>query len=519
MVVAAASLGIALALKEGLVGGPDFREGLVEAQTPLSLNPLIGAGDPAVHDVGHLLYRSLLRLDSSAYPRPDLAETYTVSRDGLTYRMVLSPNQRWSDGRPITASDVTATVVFVRSPHATDHALSALLQGVKVSVEGSDVVFVLPAPRASFPATLTQLPILPLGSMTAAELATRASHPGDAMATSGEYAVASANATTVDLRVNPYVASKPRLGRVDFTLYPNFDAAAHSFASGDVDAVLATTPSQRTRLMNVGGAVSHGLATFRFVDLLFNERVPGLDDPVVRQAVSTAVDRADIVQRVLSGGSGRVQVNAISEWLPWIASNDPQEASSKAAASTALAHDGWQLGPDGVRLRDGHALAFTLTVPNADPLPAVALEVRRQLRQIGVGLTLDPVPPSTFVGAALDSHLFQMALGDWDEGPDPDVSTFWRSNAQPPQGFNVSGGPVDPFLDQALDTLATATDPQARIAAAGAVTKDVANDVPAVFLYTPEVSYVIRASKNGVTIPGTGASGARFADIAQWTRS
>ncbi|TME44674.1 MAG: peptide ABC transporter substrate-binding protein, partial [Chloroflexi bacterium] len=157
VVVAAASLGVALALKEGFIGGPDFREGLVEAQTPLSLNPLIGAGDPAVHDVGQLLYRSLLRLDSSAYPRPDLAESYTVSRDGLTYRMVLSPNQRWSDGRPITASDVTATVVFVRSAYATDHALAALLQGVKVSVESSDVLFVLPAPRASFPATLTQL--------------------------------------------------------------------------------------------------------------------------------------------------------------------------------------------------------------------------------------------------------------------------------------------------------------------------------------------------------------------------
>jgi len=519
VVVAAAALGVALALKEGLIGGPNFREGLVVTQTPLSLNPLIGAGDPAVHDVGQLLYRGLLHLDSAAYPRPDLAQSYTLSRDGLTYRVSLAQNQRWSDGAHITPSDVVATVVFAQSSRANDHQLAALLQGVKVRAEGGDVVFTVPAPRASFPATLTQLPILPLGSMKPVQVAAATAHPGNPMATSGAYTVVSASAVRIDLQANPNAQTKPHLGRIAFTLYPNFDIAASAFAAGDVDAVLATTPSQRARLINVPGAVSHSIATFRFVDLLFNERVPGLDDPVVRQAVSTAVSRADIVQRVLDGGGGRPQVNPFSEGLPWIAATDPQESPSIDAANAALSRDGWQFGLDGVRLRNGRALAFTLTVPNANPLPAVAVAVQQQLQRVGIRLTVDPVAPDTFVTAALDAHVFEMALGDWDAGPDPDVSTFWRSNAQPPQGFNVSGGPVDPFLDQALDALATASDPQARIGAAGAVSKDLANDVPAVFLYTPEVSYVTRGTGSAVIIPGAGSSAARFADIGAWTSS
>ena len=81
-----------------------------------------------------------------------------------------------------------------------------------------------------------------------------------------------------------------------------------------------------------------------------------------------------------------------------------------------------------------------------------------------------------FVPAALETRSFQLALGDWDAGPDPDVSSFWRSNAVPPQGFNVAGGPTDPFLDRALDSLATLNDPQARVTAAQDVSRFLAGD-------------------------------------------
>ena len=111
-----------LKLLPGQDGNPVLiREALVVQQLPLSLNPLIAADDPAVHDVGHLLYRSLLRLDATDYPRPDLAQSYTVSSDGLTYRIVLAPNQRWSDGSAITPADVAATTSSRPVPRARCH--------------------------------------------------------------------------------------------------------------------------------------------------------------------------------------------------------------------------------------------------------------------------------------------------------------------------------------------------------------------------------------------------------------
>jgi ABC-type transport system substrate-binding protein len=109
-------------------------------------------------------------------------------------------------------------------------------------------------------------------------------------------------------------------------------------------------------------------------------------------------------------------------------------------------------------------------------------------------------------------------VADWDNGPDPDVSSFWRSNATPPHGFNVSGGPVDPFLDRALDSLATVNDVRLRRVAAGQVDARLAEDTPAVFLYAPEVTVGVSDGFGGVTVPPVGTTASRYEGVAAWRK-
>lgn len=515
-VLALLSVAVAASLHFGIVGGPDLREALVVQEIPFSLNPLIGDQDPAVHDVGQLLYRSLVRLDATGYPRPDLAQSYTISGDGLTYQFVLRPAQRWSSGAMITPADVAATVAFVQSTPAVDHGLALALQGVKVSLTGITVGLTLATPHAAFLTALTQIPILPLGRLTHAQLHAAAAHPSHPLATSGPYRVSLANDSGLNLIGNTYAAPRPRLPFLRFDFYSTFNAAATAFAGGGADAMVATTPQQRAQLMHRQGSVSHQIATFQFVDLLFNERVPGLDDPAVRRAIATAVNRTAIVGGALDGSSGVQQAGALSQGLAWIAGGPPKEAASPAVASQLLTQAGWSLGPDGTRVRGTSTLNYTLTVANVAPLPTVARELAAQLAQIGISVHVQQVPADKFVAPDVTQHDFELALGDWDNGPDPDVSAFWRSNATPPDGVNVSGAAPDPFLDQALDILASATDGQARIAAAASVSHDLAVDAPAVFLYTPVDSYVVHSSLAGTPVPPVGGSGARFADVTTW---
>jgi peptide/nickel transport system substrate-binding protein len=238
----------------------------------------------------------------------------------------------------------------------------------------------------------------------------------------------------------------------------------------------------------------------------------------VRHAIAQVVDRTGIVRGALEGTGGVAQTDAVSEGLPWIAGPAAAPAPAITAAQSALDAAGWKPGTTGIRARNGVTLSFVLTAPNADPLPSVAQELATGLEKIGIGLYVDLVPPQTFVASSITPHSFQVALADWDAGPDPDVTTFWRSNAVPPQGFNVSGAPADPFLDRALDSLATMTDPQARIHAATDVSRFLAADAPAVFLYTPMESFVTRVPLTGTTLSAAGGSAARYDTIASWRR-
>jgi peptide/nickel transport system substrate-binding protein len=509
------TLGYALSLHFGLIGGPQFAEGLVVAERPMSLNPLVEASDPAVVDVGHLLYRSLLKLDSSGYPTSDLAASYTVSANGLVYTLTLPQDLEWSNGAPITAADVLATDRFALSPEASDLTLAAALRGVKVAAAQSTVTFTLAAPRASFAATLTQLPILPLGTLSGPDLQAAATHPTLPLPTSGPYDVQSTAALAIVLQPNPHAVRQPSIKSYELRLFVRFSDAAYAFSQGSIGALLASTPQQLTTLLTVKGAQAESMTTPDFVDLMFNEHVPGLTNSVVRHAIGIAINRSAVVAGALDSRGGVIETGPFSAGLPWVGP-PASEAISPVVAASVLQANRWITGPDGIRHDGSTQLSFTLAVPNISPLPVVAHEVAAQLAAIGIRVTVDAVAPQNFLTGTLDSGHFQLAIDAWNPVPDPDVSAFWRSNAAPPHGYNVSSGTPDPFLDAALDMLAESPDRAARITAAAEVAALVADDAPAVFLYTPKVSVVFRSPAPTAPIPSIGPESARYDDITSW---
>jgi peptide/nickel transport system substrate-binding protein len=495
-----------------------YREALVVSKTPLALDPLADGADPAVRDLGQILYRRLLRLDGQASPTGDLAKAWGVSGDGLAYRFTLNDGLRWSDGTALTVADVQATVALVQSPGFPDAGLAAAWHDAKLTADPSTatVTVTLPQPRAAFVAAAVQLPILPaasLGKLTGATLAASASRP---LPVSGAFRVGAADATHVQLVPNRYATPQPSLRIVDLRLMKSFETAAQALAMGQVDGLLAGTPAQRIVLSRIQGVRLHDLTTFRFVDLLFNERRPGLDDPAVRRAIATAIDRKQLIAGALSGDA-QPQVGAVPVGIAWIA---PEQQDQPASVLSARALDaaGWVLGADGVRHKGAQRLAYTVAVPDAAPLPTVAAALGRQLQAIGIALTVDVVKPQDFEPAVLVPQSFDMVVADWDNGPDPDVSSFWRSNATPPHGFNVSGGPTDLFLDRALDSLATMNDVRLRRVAAGQVDARLAEDTPAVFLYAPEVSFAVSDGFGAVTVPPVGTSASRYEAITAWRK-
>ena len=89
-------------ISEGVIGSPRF------------INPILAVSD-SDRDLTSLVYSGLLRATPNGDYLPDLAESYTVSPDGLTYTFKLRPGATFHNGTKVTADDVVFTVAKRRT--------------------------------------------------------------------------------------------------------------------------------------------------------------------------------------------------------------------------------------------------------------------------------------------------------------------------------------------------------------------------------------------------------------------
>src|SRR5512133_1213320 len=78
------------------------------------LNPLLDSKNQPDRDIDRLLFNGLVRFDARGLPLPDLAESWGISQDGMTYNFSLRKNLKWHDGQPVSADDVIFTVEMMR---------------------------------------------------------------------------------------------------------------------------------------------------------------------------------------------------------------------------------------------------------------------------------------------------------------------------------------------------------------------------------------------------------------------
>ncbi|TAK57709.1 hypothetical protein EPO17_01290, partial [Patescibacteria group bacterium] len=120
-------------LEEGIIGTPRF------------INPVLALGD-ADRDLTTLVYSGLLKVNTHGELVPDLAESYTVSPDGLEYSFILRKTALFHDDAPVTAEDVEFTIQKIQDP-AIKSPKRANWDGVTVhKVDDHHIVFILKKP-------------------------------------------------------------------------------------------------------------------------------------------------------------------------------------------------------------------------------------------------------------------------------------------------------------------------------------------------------------------------------------
>jgi peptide/nickel transport system substrate-binding protein len=498
--------------------GGTFVEGVVGQLG--SLNPLYGAATAGSNDLDALLFEPLVRVLPSGSVQGRLASHWEVSPDGRTYSFTIRPNARWSDGTPVTADDVVFTVRTVQDPQFPGTVLNQSWKDIiATAVDPNQVRFALPGHNAGFLANLELLVIEPghlLAGKPMAELASAS--PNLNPVGTGPFRLVANLGDRIQLERNPFAWRRPWLDTMTIRSFPSQSAALDALDRGQIDGLANLTPSgaaqeQANKQVSVLTA-----STYQYAELLLNLKSdePYFQDVKVRQAIAKAIDRTAIIFDVL-GGQAVPDDGPIPRSIGWAYDSAAQQPGYDPTGAGKLLDDaGWTL-VNGIRTKGTVTLSFGLTVSSdVPPYERVAAKIADQLAQVGIIAEVRPVTTASLIHDYLNPRTFDMTLTAFDNGPDPDVYTFWHSSQSHPGGFNFSGMKKDVFIDSDLEAGRNTLDLTARAKAYMTFQEDFAKEIPAVFLYSPRYVMAISRRFHGVRIDSAVEPEERYAYVSDW---
>jgi peptide/nickel transport system substrate-binding protein len=256
------------------------------------------------------------------------------------------------------------------------------------------------------------------------------------------------------LEANPdYFDGRPRLDQIIFQTYDNEEAMVQAFKVGDIDLIRTVPSTAFATIKGLDNVRALQLPARSFDELVINSvpathdpkptRNPALDDPQVRLAIATAINKADLVDIVLQGlgKPGDTIVPPAFGGGFWHADNIQEVKFDLAKANQILDAAGYKAGTDGVRAKGNLKLNFRLQFPsNLVELPRVADLMTGWFKQIGIKTSPQSVDPDSLTAAMTPTGDYDLVIWDWGPDPDPDfILSVLTTDQFVPGGWSDSG--------------------------------------------------------------------------------
>ncbi|GAY07605.1 ABC transporter substrate-binding protein [Pseudonocardia sp. N23] len=397
---------------------------------------------------------------------PWLATTWQSSPDAKSYTFTLRENVTFADGTPLDAEAVKAN--FDRIPQLGLRAQlpKAYLAGYAGTTVQSPTRFTVSfaEPNVQF---LQGTSTHSLGILSPATVARSEDDRCTAVVGSGPFAVRDyVRNSSITLAKRPgYAWASPLsnhqgeayLDTLDFRIVPESGVRTGSLVSGEVDAIGTIGEQDEAPLTDAGAQLLARPNPGLVLGLGLNLSTPVVADPTVREALSLAIDRQEIVDAIYPSQT-RPATSVLASTTPSFADESALLGFDTGRAKSLLDAAGWVPGPDGIRAKDGARLAVPVSFVSNFSTNKPALElVQQQARVVGIDVQLLEVPIST-VAAQLQSGDF---VANWANltRADPDILRSSFSTA----GVNTYRFPRGP-LDASLTAQASEPDPVKRTA-------------------------------------------------------
>lgn len=436
-----------------LMGSPAFaKETLtlaIKGEPADGYDPTLGWGR-----YGSPLFQStLLKRDENMKIVNDLATSHTVSEDGLTWKVGIRKDARFSDGTPLTAEDVAYTFN------------TAAAAGGKVDLKNMDhakvvgefaVEFVMKNCDTTFINRFVSLGIVP-----------KAIHGPDYARKpvgSGPYMMVEWNeGQQMIAEANPYYyGGEPHFKRLVF-LFTDEDTSFAAAKAGQVDIVVVP---QALATQKIPGMKMHAVKSVDNRGLLLptvpangkktDKGAPiGNDvtaDLAIRKAVNVAIDRQLLVKGILEG-YGRPAYGAC-DGLPWDNPENVIKDADPEAARRILADGGWKdTNGDGIVEKDGMKAEFTIIYPATRAIRQyLALACADMLKGVGINVKVEGKRSWDEIKQRMHSDVIVFGWGSHD----PIEVYHLYSSHHAGDGWNNPGFYSNPKVDTYLDKAMTA---------------------------------------------------------------
>jgi peptide/nickel transport system substrate-binding protein len=491
--------------EERTYGGPDtgpaYGDMFIDASigdASTLLPPL--ANDAASFGIISLVYNGLVKYDGNLNLVGDLAESWQVSPDGLTITFKLRRGVKWHDGAPCTAQDVMFTYQTMIDPK-TPTAYSGDYLQVKKAEVLDDYTFRVTYEQPFAPALGSWgVSIIPRHLLDGKDI-TR-SDLGRHPVGTGPFKFQEWRAgQKIALAYNPdYFDGRPYLNGYIYLVKSDQGTLFLELKAGNIDRANLTPLQYKrqtdyprfNRMFN-----KYRYIPFSYIYLGYNLQDPRFADRRVRQALTCAINKKEIIEGVLLG----LGEEATGPYKPgtWYYNPDvPKFPYDPNRARALLAEAGWQPNAEGILEKDGRPFEFTILTNQGNDLRVMTAEIiQRRLREVGILVKIRTVEWAAFLKEFIDKGRYEAVILGWNTGLDPDQYDIWHSSKTKPGELNFihyQNPEVDALLVEGRHTF----DREKRRQAYFRFQEILAEDQPYTFLFVPDALPAIHKRFRGI---------------------
>jgi peptide/nickel transport system substrate-binding protein len=414
---------------------------IVRPTDPVSLDSNLETTGPGAW-VYYNITEPLLVLDEQGKLTARLATSWQ-QLSPTKIRFKLRPNVKFHDGTPLNADAVKFTIdrAFNQKPGARWASLAGPFAGAEV-VDALTVDIVTKEPYGP---ALRSLAMAYVGIVSPAAVQKHGENYGRNPVGTGPFKFVEwrTNTSITIERNNEYWGDKALVDRVVFKVVPEEGARMIALRTGEADMVLIPSPAELPNIKREGKANVYEVVGGRIIFVGFNLVKPPMDDVLLRQAMSHAVNVNTILENIYEGAAARPRGYLAPAVFGFTDMQlDKLYPYDKGKAKALFAKAGWTPGPDGILQKGGQKLTLSWLASRGRYLKdaEMAEAVQAQLKEVGVDARLQFLEWgavfSQMRSANLDHHMYTFGWITTNNDADYTMHSSFLCKNVPPAGWN-----------------------------------------------------------------------------------